>query len=618
MGRGGVGVNVREGVTLRLARVLALMAICIGWTWPAGAAVGAPQPPHASGRVSSLVRYAYFTTSQFFPIDLLRTSDFPAAFVAFDPGKDLGIVFVGAVEPPSIGADFKVRGVLRRDDGAEAASFIEEFKFNPQVNWYPVRRLFAMERLRAAAARKWALEVFVDDRSVGTFGFEVVADPLWAQRPKKKPITVVAQPDPEKAPVAAAPPPPAPEPKKEPVTVAPPAPAPMPVPAPSPPAALPPVADGEPPKVAINYPPVDTKVEQEQILILALVTDNVEVASVQVSVNGVRAVSEEVTKGARAAPVRARVALQPGENVIEVTAIDKAGNASQMVRTVMRTLPAVATPPPPPPPKHGERWAVVIGVGTYDHAGIPKLRFAERDARSIFEFLTTRGGFKKDNVQLLTDTSPNKPTLINIKRSLGEWLARRAGKDDTVVVYYAGHGAPEVDVSGVEADGLSKYLIPRDADPDSLFTTGFPMDDIQRVFARLQAERVVFMVDTCFSGASGGRTFMRQATRSGHLSTQFLERLTKSRGRVIISAAGPNELALELPDLGHGVFTYYLLKGMEGEADRDKDGIVTVSELYEYVEDRVSAHARKAGGRQRPIMRGEVEGTLPLIEIKRN
>lgn len=620
MGRGGVGVNVREGVTLRLARVLAVLAICIGWTWPAGAAVGAPQPPHASGRVSSLVRYAYFTTSRFFPIDLLRTSDFPAAFVAFDPGKDLGIVFVGAVEAPSIGADFKVRGVLRRDDGAEAASFAEEFKFNPQANWYPVRRMFAMERLRAAAARKWTLEVFVDDRSVGTFGFEVVADPLWAQRPKKEPV-------------AAAPPPPAPEPKPEPqkapvaadvphqvakATPPPAAPAPAPTPVPSPPAALPPIADGEPPKVAINYPAADTKVEQEQILILALVTDNVEVASVQVSVNGVRAVSEEVAKAARAVPVRARVALQPGENVIEITAIDKAGNASQTVRTVMRTLPAVATPPPPPPPKHGDRWAVVIGVGTYDNAGIPKLRFAERDARSIFEFLTTRGGFKKDNVQLLTDTSPSKPTLINIKRSLGEWLARRAGKDDTVVVYYAGHGAPEVDVSGVEADGLSKYLIPRDADPDSLFTTGFPMDDIQRVFARLQAERVVFMVDTCFSGASGGRTFMRQATRSGHLSTQFLERLTKSRGRVIISAAGPNELALELPELGHGVFTYYLLKGMEGEADRDKDGIITVSELYEYVEDRVSAHARKAGGKQRPIMRGEVEGALPLVEIKRN
>ena len=173
-------------------------------------------------------------------------------------------------------------------------------------------------------------------------------------------------------------------------------------------------------------------------------------------------------------------------------------------------------------------------------------------------------------------------------------------------------------MSGVEADGLSKYLVPRDADPESLFTTGFPMDDIHRVFGRLQAERVVFMVDTCFSGATGGRTFMRQVTRAGHLSPQFLDRLTKSRGRVIISAAGPNELALELPALGHGVFTYYLLRGLGGEADRDKDSIVTLSELYEYLEDRVSAHAQREGGRQRPIMKGEVEGQLPLVEVRKN
>lgn len=354
--------------------------------------------------------------------------------------------------------------------------------------------------------------------------------------------------------------------------------------------------------------------DKEQILIIALATDNNEIASVQVSVNGAQQTSQTTTRAERAVPVRAQVTLSPGENVIEVTAIDKAGNASQMVRTVTRTLAAVAEAVAPV--KHGERWAVIIGVGKYENSGIPTLKFAEKDATSLYDFLVTKGGFKKENVQILTDSTQQKPTLINIKRSLGEWLARRAGKDDTVVVYYAGHGAPEVDAAGMEADGLSKYLVPRDADPESLFTTGFPMDDIQRVFARLQAERVVFLVDTCFSGATGGRTFSKQLTRSGHLSTQFLDRLAHSRGRVIITAAGPNELALELPDLGHGVFTYYLLKGMEGEADRDKDGIVTVSELYEYLENKVSEHARKSGGRQRPIMKGEVEGTMPLIQIK--
>jgi uncharacterized caspase-like protein len=186
-----------------------------------------------------------------------------------------------------------------------------------------------------------------------------------------------------------------------------------------------------------------------------------------------------------------------------------------------------------------------------------------------------------------------------------------------VLIYYAGHGAPEVDAAGTESDGISKYLIPRNADPESLYSTALPMDEIQRIFGRIQAERVVMLLDTCYSGSAGGRTFTRQQLRSNHLNDQFLERLTRSKGRVIITAAGPNEVALETSELGHGLFTYYLLEGLGGRADRDGDGIVTVSELYEYLEHEVDRRARAAGGRQRPLMRGEIEGTLPLSRVGR-
>jgi uncharacterized caspase-like protein len=124
------------------------------------------------------------------------------------------------------------------------------------------------------------------------------------------------------------------------------------------------------------------------------------------------------------------------------------------------------------------------------------------------------------------------------------------------------------------------------------------------------------LLDTCYSGTAGGRTFATASTRATGINDQFLERLTRSRGRVIITASGPNEVALELPNLGHGVFTYYVLEGLKGGADRDRDGIVTVSELYEYVESHVDRAARRAGGRQRPLMKGEIEGTLPLATTR--
>jgi hypothetical protein len=384
--------------------------------------------------------------------------------------------------------------------------------------------------------------------------------------------------------------------------------------APAPATATVPAPAGEAPRIVINYPMPDTRVEREQIVVLGLVTGSAAIDRVQVTVNGVE-VPQATTGGeTRGVPVRVPAMLQPGENVVEVTATDRTGNVAQLVRTVTRVTPAPAAPPPP---KVANRWAVVIGVGQYDHASIPPLRYATRDAEAVYRFLTTKGGYARDNVVLLTDTSEQKPTLQNIRRALGDFLYRKPGRDDMVLIYYAGHGAPEVDATGAEGDGIAKYLIPRNADPESLYSSALPMDEIQRIFSRIQSERVVLLLDTCYSGTAGGRTFARQQMRSGNLNDQFLERLTRSKGRVIITAAGPNEVALETSELGHGVFTYYVLQGLAGEADRDTDGVVTVSELYDYVEQQVDRKARAAGGRQRPLMKGEIEGTLPLSRVGR-
>jgi hypothetical protein len=444
--------------------------------------------------------------------------------------------------------------------------------------------------------------------------------PVVAPGPVASPAPVVPSAPPVAAPPAIAAPapvaPPAPRAKAAPPAAAPATLAVTPgvVPASPPAVAAVPPADTEAPRIVINYPPAEAKVEREEIMVLGLVTDNVAVDRVQVTVNGVEIPQPRETGEGRGRPLRVAATLRPGENVVEVTASDRAGNVSQVVRTVTRVVP---TPAGPPPPKIANRWAVVIGVGEYEHESITKLRYATPDAEAMYQFLTTQGGYPKDNVLLLTDNTPQKPTLQNIRRALGDFLYRRPAREDMVLIYYAGHGAPEVDATGTEADGITKYLIPRNADPESLYSTALPMDEIQRIFSRIQSERVVLLLDTCYSGTAGGRTFARQQLRSSNLNDHFLDRLTRSKGRVIITAAGPNEVALETSELGHGVFTYYLLEGLRGKADRDGDGIVTVSELYEYVEQQVDRKARSAGGRQRPLMKGEIEGTLPLSRVGR-
>ncbi|MEK7372626.1 MAG: hypothetical protein AAB265_14350, partial [candidate division NC10 bacterium] len=135
-------------------------------------------------------------------------------------------------------------------------------------------------------------------------------------------------------------------------------------------------------------------------------------------------------------------------------------------------------------------------------------------------------------------------------------------------------------------------------------------------FGRIEAERVLVFLDTCYSGAAGGRTFASRRTRAVTLDEAFLDRLTRSKGRAIVTASRPGEVALELPELGHGIFTYYLIEGLKGAADLNRDGIVSLQELYEYLEREVTRKSRAVGGNQHPVMKGELEGVLPIVQVK--
>jgi len=403
-------------------------------------------------------------------------------------------------------------------------------------------------------------------------------------------------------------PPPAATPRAEP-----PAARPAPAPAPTPPVVAAPPAAPAPLTIVMRHPADGARVQDEQTVVAAVVTSGRGVGSVTISLNGI-----EVARQAERTPqlsmvVTTPVMLREGGNTIVLTAREPDGTVRQEVRTVTLERERSAARPAPAAPSTRESWAVIIGVGRYENPKIPSLRYAVADADAVYNVLIA-SGYKKDNVLLLTDRAERKPTLRNIKYALGTFLARSAGKDDTVIVYFAGHGAPEVDPRGLERDGLAKYLIPSDADPDDLFSTALPMDDLQTIFDRIEAERVVAFLDSCYSGAAGGRTFAAKKTRAGSVDDLFLERLTRSKGRAIVTASRPTEVSIELPELGHGIFTYYLTQGLKGAGDLNRDGIVSLQELYEYVEQQVTQKSRAVGGNQHPVMKGELEGALPLAK----
>jgi uncharacterized caspase-like protein len=361
------------------------------------------------------------------------------------------------------------------------------------------------------------------------------------------------------------------------------------------------VASGGP-SIDVTEPPAGASLRERETSVVVLVTDEAGISGVDVWMNGTllhsELPSEDLTTNAS---ISLSAVLRVGDNLIEVTARNKTGETRRASRAVAR-LPALVVESPPPA---SERFAVVIGVGGYDSQDIPRLAYADQDARSIYNFLVTTGGFKAENVQLLTDSAPVKPIYRHVMSALSERL--KARKNDSVLIYWAGYGA-----SGRQ--GREAFLVPRDFKPNRPRSGVSLDDDLRQVLDDIPVERVVLLVDASFGGSGKGRTL--PIARNIRIAEDVLNRLGNAKGRVVIAASAPTEHALELPDVRGGLFTHYVLKALGGEADRDKNGAVTVRELYDYLAIRVAAHAKSLSLRQQPILKGDVGGDLPLIEPK--
>jgi serine/threonine protein kinase len=156
------------------------------------------------------------------------------------------------------------------------------------------------------------------------------------------------------------------------------------------------------------------------------------------------------------------------------------------------------------------------------------------------------------------------------------------------LIYFACHGM--VCALGQKEEG---YLLTYDADPDNIVTRGIAMGDLVRWVDAIEARSIVIVLDCCHSGnviLPQGAT-LRSSPRDIRISPSILEKIS-GKGRFVFASCGEGERSIESPDLGHGLFTYYLLKGIAGEADRDHDGKVGLAELSHYVSAKVANDAK--------------------------
>ena len=258
----------------------------------------------------------------------------------------------------------------------------------------------------------------------------------------------------------------------------------------------------------------------------------------------------------------------------------------------------------PPLPDQRERWAVVVGVSSYKYvppAG--QLKYAHRDAEEFARFLRSPqgGALPSSHIRLLTE---QQATTGAIRAALGNWLPAAAGPNDVVYLFLAGHA-----VRGEQNEG---YFVAHDADPQNLHATGISFAEINAAIGgRLRASTVVLIADACHAGAIG---WAADPATPSDLQGALEAIGAPDRNVLKLMASRSREQSFEDARWGggHGVFTFALLNGLGGAAERTADGVIRAGELLDYVSRVVP---EQTSARQNPRVAGNFEGSLPLAVL---
>lgn len=245
--------------------------------------------------------------------------------------------------------------------------------------------------------------------------------------------------------------------------------------------------------------------------------------------------------------------------------------------------------------------ALVVSVAAYPKV-TPLPPAVINDAREIVSVLTAPElcGYAPHNVKMLLD---DQATLEAIRREIAA-LAVASKADDTVVVFFSGHGA-RLGRQGAQ----SSALVPYDCDLDYASATMLLESELSSLLAGIHAQRLLVLIDACHSGAVGSLKSGSESVDLG-FSEKSLDRLAVGKGRVIVASSRGDETSLVLAGARNSLFTEHFLKALRGGAYTKGDGLIRVFDVFNYVAEHVKA---AAPGRQHPIFKAsDLEDNFPL------
>jgi formylglycine-generating enzyme required for sulfatase activity len=253
-----------------------------------------------------------------------------------------------------------------------------------------------------------------------------------------------------------------------------------------------------------------------------------------------------------------------------------------------------------------ERYAFLVGVRQYDRTQLNALQYTENDVTQLAGVLA-RGGYRKANVVLMTQTVGASETRFlpiakNIRKEL-DLLLREVGAGDSLLVALSGHGVQ------YEAGGDS-YFCPADADLTDRASL-IPLGAVYQSLAASQAAVKVLLVDACRNDPLSSLARSRRVVDLETLSRQ--PQREPPGGIAALFSCSRGEQSFEHPELQHGIFFHYIIQGLSGQADLDKDQEISLAELEQFSVKEVQRFARRQlAVAQTPERRGEARGLLTL------
>ena len=212
----------------------------------------------------------------------------------------------------------------------------------------------------------------------------------------------------------------------------------------------------------------------------------------------------------------------------------------------------------------------------------------------FYDYARMKLGIPSSNIKELVNAKADR---VEITLAVKDWIARstKSGKTD-IYVFFAGHGLST-------ADGKDMFLLPYDGLPRLLQDSAIKRDQLFADIQKANPKSVTVFLDTCYSGTTRG-TDMLIASRP--IAIRALKQSIPNNFTVFSAAAG-DQTSKPLEEAKHGMFSYFLMKGMEGDADTNSDNKITAQELHNYVKENVT---QQSSGSQTPELQGDKDRVL--------